>query len=76
MDQPVGEVDPLAPRQQVHKIRFDPTDVIVRGQTKALGNASDVSVDDDTLGDSKPGAQHDVGSLPSNARKREEFVHG
>lgn len=73
VDQAVAEVNPLLFGEQLHQVLLDFYGIAVFGQAEQVGDAADVSVDDDAAGDVEGGAKEDVGGLAADAGERDQF---
>lgn len=75
-NQQVAQQAPRRPWKQCHEVRFDLLRIGFSGQSEALGDPTDVRVDDDADVDSEGIAEDDVGGLSCDAGEREKIGHG
>src|SRR5579862_4949230 len=75
-DDLVREEDPLVTRDHVHQVPLDLLRIGVSGQLQTVRNALHVRIDDHTVRDLVPGAQHDIGGLARDPRHGQQLVHG
>src|SRR5882672_4807090 len=74
-DHPMGEIDPLFLRQKAHQVPLDFLRIHFARQLKSARDPLNVGVDDDARRLLEPGAEHDIGGLPRDARQFEERLH-
>ena len=71
----MGEIDPLALRQELHQVLLDLRGVGVFREAQSLAQSRDVRIDHDARRDSKGRAKHDVRRFASDARQRDHLIH-
>ncbi len=70
------EGDPFVLGDDAHEILLDFFGIGVAGEVQPVGEAHDVSVDDDARSDAEGCAEDDVGRFSGYARQGEQLLHG
>lgn len=76
VDELVRELNPVVAGDDLHQLLLDLLWIVGLREAEAIGEAQNVCVDHDALGDSVGGAQHDIGGFSGGSGNSEEFGHG